>query len=158
MAVGEGGGSVADQLISTACALGSTTIDLSRKNLTEIPKEVLDLQQLEVLFLRFMALNFVLVVCTFCLKFNLLELESVTYSSLRFLVNFTVPLLGGEFNFFRSRGVIPKAFEFKMAGLEEQSLVRNPERGWRTQVGLNCTLCGVLVVILILSKRWNREH
>lgn len=56
MAVGEGGGSVADQLISTACALGSTTIDLSRKNLTEIPKEVLDLQQLEVLFLRFMAL------------------------------------------------------------------------------------------------------
>lgn len=75
MAVGEGGGSAADQLISTACALGSTTIDLSRKNLTEIPKEVLDLQQLEVLFLRFMALNFVLVVCTFCLKFNLLELS-----------------------------------------------------------------------------------
>jgi len=49
MAVGEGGRDNGVQdLIKTTNALGSTTIDLSRKNLTEIPSEVLDLQQLEV--------------------------------------------------------------------------------------------------------------
>lgn len=54
MAVGDGGVDEAvEQLINTACALGSTTIDLSKKRLTQVPADVLNLQQLEVLFLCF---------------------------------------------------------------------------------------------------------
>lgn len=37
-----------EQLINTASALGSTTIDLSKKRLTQVPPDVLNLQQLEV--------------------------------------------------------------------------------------------------------------
>ena len=50
MAVGEGVDEAVEQLINTACALGSTTIDLSKKRLTQVPPEVLNLQQLEVHF------------------------------------------------------------------------------------------------------------
>ena len=53
MAVGDGVGEAVEQLINTASALGSTTIDLSKKRLTQVPPEVLDLQQLEVLFTVF---------------------------------------------------------------------------------------------------------
>lgn len=54
MAVGEDGVSKGvEQLIKTATALGNTTIDLGRKNLTEIPSEILDLPQLEVNGLSF---------------------------------------------------------------------------------------------------------
>lgn len=49
MAVGEGGrDNGVQELISTTTALGNKKIDLSRKKLTEIPVEVLDLTQLEV--------------------------------------------------------------------------------------------------------------
>lgn len=49
MAVGEGGrDNGVKALINTTTALGNKTIDLSHKGLTEIPSEVLDLQQLEV--------------------------------------------------------------------------------------------------------------
>lgn len=48
MAVGEGVDEAVEQLINTASALGSTTIDLSKKRLTQVPPEVLNLQQLEV--------------------------------------------------------------------------------------------------------------
>lgn len=50
MAVGDGVEEAVEQLINTASALGSTTIDLSKKRLTRIPPEVLNLQQLEVTF------------------------------------------------------------------------------------------------------------
>ena len=50
MAVGDGVEEAVEQLINTASALGSTTIDLSKKRLTQIPPEVLNLQQLEVTF------------------------------------------------------------------------------------------------------------
>lgn len=53
MAVGDGGGEAVEQLINTASALGSTTIDLSKKRLTQVPPEVLNLQQLEVHFTFF---------------------------------------------------------------------------------------------------------
>lgn len=53
MAVGDGGGEAVEQLINTAFALGSTTIDLSKKRLTQVPPEVLNLQQLEVHFTFF---------------------------------------------------------------------------------------------------------
>jgi hypothetical protein len=39
-----------EELIKTTTALGNTTIDLGRKNLTEIPHEILELSQLEVHF------------------------------------------------------------------------------------------------------------
>ncbi|KAL9983586.1 hypothetical protein ACROYT_G005781 [Oculina patagonica] len=52
MAVGDGGGEAVEQLINTASALGSTTIDLSKKRLTQVPPEVLNLQQLEFLYLE----------------------------------------------------------------------------------------------------------
>lgn len=59
MAVGDGGVDEAvEQLINTACALGSTTIDLSKKRLTQVPADVLNLQQLEVLFTIFLWLKF----------------------------------------------------------------------------------------------------
>ena len=50
MAVGDGVEEAVEQLINTASALGSTTIDLSKKRLTHVPREVLNLQQLEVNF------------------------------------------------------------------------------------------------------------
>lgn len=50
MAVGEGVDEAVEQLINTASALRSTTIDLSKKRLTQVPPEVLNLQQLEVHF------------------------------------------------------------------------------------------------------------
>ena len=53
MAVGEEVGEAVEQLINTASALGSTTIDLSKKRLTQVPPEVLHLQQLEVHFTAF---------------------------------------------------------------------------------------------------------
>lgn len=53
MAVGEGVGEAVEQLINTASALGSTTIDLSKKRLTQVPPEVFSLQQLEVHFTVF---------------------------------------------------------------------------------------------------------
>jgi len=53
MAVGEGVGEAVEQLINTGSALGSTTIDLSKKRLTQVPPEVLSLQQLEVHFTVF---------------------------------------------------------------------------------------------------------
>ena len=53
MAVGDGVGEAVEQLINTASALGSTTIDLSKKRLTQVPPEVLNLQQLEVQFTAF---------------------------------------------------------------------------------------------------------
>jgi len=53
MAVGEGVGEAVEQLINTASALGSTTIDLSKKRLTQVPPELLNLQQLEVHFIVF---------------------------------------------------------------------------------------------------------
>ncbi|XP_022792726.1 leucine-rich repeat-containing protein 27-like isoform X2 [Stylophora pistillata] len=53
MAVGDGGvDEVVEQLINTASALGSTTIDLSKKRLTQFPAEVLNLHQLEFLYLE----------------------------------------------------------------------------------------------------------
>ncbi|XP_058954381.2 leucine-rich repeat-containing protein 27 isoform X2 [Pocillopora verrucosa] len=53
MAVGDGGVDEAvEQLINTASALGSTTIDLSNKRLTQFPAEVLNLHQLEFLYLE----------------------------------------------------------------------------------------------------------
>ncbi|XP_031550430.1 leucine-rich repeat-containing protein 27-like isoform X1 [Actinia tenebrosa] len=53
MAVGEESGlKRVEQLIKTAIALGNTTIDLGSKNLTEIPSEILDLPQLEFLYLE----------------------------------------------------------------------------------------------------------
>lgn len=49
MAVGEDSSAKGvEQLIKTATALGNTTIDLGRKNLTEIPSEIVELPQLEV--------------------------------------------------------------------------------------------------------------
>ena len=54
MAVGDGGVDEAvEQLINTASALGSTTIDLSNKRLTQFPAEVLNLHQLEVFLISF---------------------------------------------------------------------------------------------------------
>lgn len=54
MAVGDGGVDEAvEQLINTASALGSTTIDLSNKRLTHFPAEVLNLHQLEVFLISF---------------------------------------------------------------------------------------------------------
>ena len=53
MAVGDGVDGAVEQLINTASALGSTTIDLSKKRLTQVPPEVLNLQQLEVISLPF---------------------------------------------------------------------------------------------------------
>jgi len=50
MAVGDGIDEAVDQLLNTASALGNTTVDLSRKRLTQVPPEVLNLQQLEVKF------------------------------------------------------------------------------------------------------------
>ena len=50
MAVGDGVDEAVEQLINTASALGSTTIDLSKKRLTHVPPEVLNLRQLEVNF------------------------------------------------------------------------------------------------------------
>lgn len=50
MAVGDGVDEAVDQLINTASALGSITIDLSKKRLTHVPPEVLNLQHLEVSF------------------------------------------------------------------------------------------------------------
>lgn len=48
MAVGDAVDGAVEQLINTASALGSTTIDLSKKRLTRVPPDVLNLQQLEV--------------------------------------------------------------------------------------------------------------
>lgn len=48
MAVGDAVDGAVEQLINTASALGSTTIDLSKKRLTQLPPDVLNLQQLEV--------------------------------------------------------------------------------------------------------------
>ena len=48
MAVGDAVDGAVEQLINTASALGSTTIDLSKKRLTQVPADVLNLQQLEV--------------------------------------------------------------------------------------------------------------
>ena len=48
MAVGDAVDGAIEQLINTASALGSTTIDLSKKRLTQVPPDVLNLQQLEV--------------------------------------------------------------------------------------------------------------
>lgn len=48
MAVGDAVDGAVEQLINTASALGSTTIDLSKKRLTQVPHDVLNLQQLEV--------------------------------------------------------------------------------------------------------------
>ena len=48
MAVGDAVDGAVEQLINTASALGSTTIDLSKKRLTQVPSDVLNLQQLEV--------------------------------------------------------------------------------------------------------------
>ena len=48
MAVGDAADGAVEQLINTASALGSTTIDLSKKRLTQVPPDVLNLQQLEV--------------------------------------------------------------------------------------------------------------
>ena len=48
MAVGDAVDGAVEQLINTASALGSTTIDLSNKRLTQVPPDVLNLQQLEV--------------------------------------------------------------------------------------------------------------
>jgi len=48
MAVGDAVDGAVEQLINTASALGSTTIDLSKKRLTQVPPDVLNLQQLEV--------------------------------------------------------------------------------------------------------------
>lgn len=54
MAVGDGGVDEAvEQLINTASAIGSTTIDLSNKRLTHFPAEVLNLHQLEVFLISF---------------------------------------------------------------------------------------------------------
>ena len=53
MAVGDGVDGAVEQLINTASALGSTTIDLSKKRLTQVPPEVLNLQQLEVISCHF---------------------------------------------------------------------------------------------------------
>lgn len=53
MAVGDGNKiNHVEQLINTASALGSNTIDLNRKNLKVFPTDVLELQQLEVNFLE----------------------------------------------------------------------------------------------------------
>lgn len=48
MAVDDSVDDAVEQLINTASALGNTTIDLSKKRLTQIPPKVLDLRQLEV--------------------------------------------------------------------------------------------------------------
>ena len=48
MAVGDAVDVAVEQLINTASALASTTIDLSKKRLTQVPPDVLNLQQLEV--------------------------------------------------------------------------------------------------------------
>lgn len=48
MAVGDAVDGAVEQLINTASALASTTIDLSKKRLTQVPPDVLNLQQLEV--------------------------------------------------------------------------------------------------------------
>ena len=48
MAVGDAVDGAVEQLINTASALGSTTIDLSKKRLSQVPPDVLNLQQLEV--------------------------------------------------------------------------------------------------------------
>ena len=48
MAVGDAVDGSVEQLINSASALGSTTIDLSKKRLTQVPPDVLNLQQLEV--------------------------------------------------------------------------------------------------------------
>lgn len=48
MAVGDAVDGAVEQLINTASALGSTTIDLCKKRLTQVPPDVLNLQQLEV--------------------------------------------------------------------------------------------------------------
>ena len=48
MAVGDAVDGAVEKLINTASALGSTTIDLSKKRLTQVPPDVLNLQQLEV--------------------------------------------------------------------------------------------------------------
>ena len=50
MAVGDGADDAVEQLINTASALGSTSIDLNKKRLTQIPLQVLTLRQLEVDF------------------------------------------------------------------------------------------------------------
>ncbi|XP_074612826.1 uncharacterized protein LOC141869769 isoform X2 [Acropora palmata] len=52
MAVGDSVDDAVEQLINTASALGNTTIDLSKKSLTQIPHKVLDLRQLEFLYLE----------------------------------------------------------------------------------------------------------
>ncbi|XP_029198184.1 leucine-rich repeat-containing protein 27-like [Acropora millepora] len=52
MAVGDSVDDAVEQLINTASALGNTTIDLSKKRLTQIPPKVLDLRQLEFLYLE----------------------------------------------------------------------------------------------------------
>ncbi|XP_073239430.1 leucine-rich repeat-containing protein 27-like isoform X2 [Porites lutea] len=52
MAVGDAVDGAVEQLINTASALGSTTIDLSKKRLTQLPPDVLNLQQLEFLYLE----------------------------------------------------------------------------------------------------------
>ena len=61
MAVGEVGEAV-EQLINTASALGSTTIDLSKKRLTQVPPEVLNLEQLEVHFRLLLLIRFLRVI------------------------------------------------------------------------------------------------
>lgn len=48
MAVGDAVDGAVEQLINSASALGSTTIDLSKKRLTQVPPDLLNLQQLEV--------------------------------------------------------------------------------------------------------------
>ncbi|XP_068746118.1 leucine-rich repeat-containing protein 27-like isoform X1 [Montipora capricornis] len=52
MAVGDGADDAVEQLINTASALGSTSIDLNKKRLTQIPPQVLTLRQLEFLYLE----------------------------------------------------------------------------------------------------------
>ncbi|XP_068709488.1 leucine-rich repeat-containing protein 27-like isoform X3 [Montipora foliosa] len=52
MAVGDAADDAVEQLINTASALGSTSIDLNKKRLTQIPLQVLTLRQLEFLYLE----------------------------------------------------------------------------------------------------------
>ena len=59
MAVGDAVDGAVEQLINTASSLGSTTIDLSKKGLTQVPPDVLNLQQLEVNFIAI----FIKVIC-----------------------------------------------------------------------------------------------
>lgn len=152
MAVGEGVDEAVEQLINTASALGSTTIDLSKKRLTQVPPEVLNLQQLEVHFTVLLLRWFLRVVMAFTqsyvnrliffnsllIKGNLVLVTCFSFFSRYFNVFvfllFSVFVSGGECHFCIAGRVVWLLAKLEMARFTKQPHIRDSSHHWKTQV------------------------